>query len=61
MADEANKPPPPEKVKVRMSMSMAGDRFSWNVGDVIEVAADEAARLVAAGYAAAVAAEKKSK
>lgn len=49
MVDQAEKPS--DLVKVKLLTSMAGDRCSWGVGDVREVPADEAARLIAAGSA----------
>lgn len=36
---------------VKIRVSMAGDRFSWVPGDVVDVPDDEAERLIAAGYA----------
>lgn len=43
-----------EKVKVRLGCVYSGDGEAWGIGDVIEVDADEAARLVALGVAVAV-------
>jgi hypothetical protein len=38
-------------VKVKIVVSMAGSGFAWEPGQVVTVPADEAERLIAAGYA----------
>jgi len=43
------------KVSVRLLCILSGDGESWNAGDVIEVEATEAARLIEIGAAEAVA------
>jgi len=45
--------------KVKMRVSMAGDRHVRNPGDVIEVSAKEAKSLIDAGFAEAVEEPKK--
>jgi len=41
-------------MKIKMLVSMAGATFTWAPGDVVEVDADEAGRLIAAEFAAPV-------
>ncbi len=43
-----------DAVKVRLGCVYSGDKQSWGIGDVIEVDAEEAARLVALGVAVVV-------
>lgn len=38
-------------VKVKIVVSMAGSGFVWEPGQVVAVPADEAERLIAAGFA----------
>lgn len=37
--------------KVKMVACLAGDGFVWNIGDEVDVLADEVGRLIAAGHA----------
>jgi hypothetical protein len=37
-------------VRVKFTHCLSGNGFVWNVGDVVELPADEAARLVAADF-----------
>lgn len=38
-------------VKVKIAVSMAGSGFVWEPGQVVAVPAEEAERLIAAGFA----------
>jgi hypothetical protein len=41
-------------MKIKVLVSLAGDRFAVNPGDVVSVDDDEGQRLVAAGFARAL-------
>lgn len=43
--------PAADMVKVKIVVSMAGSGFVWEPGQVVAVPADEAERLIAAGFA----------
>lgn len=43
-----------QPVKVRLACLYVGDGTTWGPGDVVEVDAEEAARLIAMGVAEAV-------
>jgi len=47
-------------MKVRLLTGIVGDRFSNEAGDVVEMAADEAARLIESGAAVPEAVEPES-
>lgn len=45
-------------MKVKLTTSLAGARFAHRAGDEIECSAEEAKRLIAKGFAVAVAGKK---
>ena len=47
-------------MKVRLLTGIAGDRFSHEAGEVVEFAADDAARLIESGAAVPEAVEPES-
>lgn len=48
-------------VQVKLLTSRAGVNFAQNVGDVVDVTANEAERMIAAGQAVPFKAEKREK
>lgn len=47
--------------RVKILTSMAGDGFAWQLNDEVELPAEEAQRLIAAGYAVEAEKPKKKK
>lgn len=53
MKQPVKAPAKPDTVAVRLLCILSGDGWSWDAGSVIDVAPDEAERLIAIGAAEA--------